>query len=135
MASIGSHRSFATRVSARCAARLTLFPISTYFLTTRRSASIGCSLLRSSFPVHSTSTIADRVQLRKAVYRCGRVNIDASMQGLRKGFDCNVLISRSLFDRIQLPLGVQVENVGSVEVRGKVERLDMCTMSALPPSS
>jgi hypothetical protein len=31
-------------------------------------------------------------------------------------------------DRMQLPRDVQVEELGNVEVRGKTERLDVCTM-------
>jgi adenylate cyclase len=65
---------------------------------------------------------------REIVYFGDTINTAARLQSLCKDFACSVLISRSLLDRMQLPRDVQVEELGNVEVRGKTERLDVCTM-------
>jgi adenylate cyclase len=80
--------------------------------------------------IHGGSVVAGEVgdDKREIVYFGDTINTAARLQSLCKDFACNVLISRSLLDRMQLPRDVQVEELGSVEVRGKTERLDVCTM-------
>lgn len=87
--------------------------------------------------IHGGSVVAGEVgdDKREIVYFGDTINTAARLQGLCKDFACNVLISRSLLERMQLPHDVQVEELGSVEVRGKAERLDVCTMSRRSASS
>ncbi len=86
--------------------------------------------------IHGGSVVAGEVgdDKREIVYFGDTINTAARLQNLCKDFSCNVLISRSLLDRMQLPQDVQVEELGSVEVRGKAERLDVCTMFRRPAS-
>jgi adenylate cyclase len=80
--------------------------------------------------IHGGSVVAGEVgdDKREIVYFGDTINTAARLQSLCKDFACNVLISRSLLDRMQIPRDVQVEELGNVEVRGKTERLDVCTM-------
>ena len=86
--------------------------------------------------IHGGSVVAGEVDddKREIVYFGDTINTAARLQSLCKDFSCNVLISRSLLDKMQLPHDVQVEELGSVEVRGKGERLDVCTMFRRPAS-
>jgi adenylate cyclase len=86
--------------------------------------------------IHGGSVVAGEVgdEKREIVYFGDTINTAARLQSLCKDFSCNVLISRSLLDKLQLPYDVQVEELGSVEVRGKTERLDVCTMFRRPTS-
>ena len=80
--------------------------------------------------IHGGSVVASEVgdDKREIVYFGDTINTAARLQSLCKDFSCDVLISRSLLNQMQLPHDVQVEELGSVEVRGKAERLDVCTM-------
>jgi len=86
--------------------------------------------------IHGGTVVAGEVgdDKREIVYFGDTINTAARLQSLCKDFSCNVLISRSLLDKMQLPHDVQVEELGSVEVRGKTERLDVCTMFRRPAS-
>jgi adenylate cyclase len=86
--------------------------------------------------IHGGSVVAGEVgdEKREIVYFGDTINTAARLQSLCKDFSCNVLISRSLLDKMHLPHDVEVEELGSVEVRGKAERLDVCTMFRRPAS-
>ncbi len=86
--------------------------------------------------IHGGSVVASEVgdDKREIVYFGDTINTAARLQSLCKDFSCNVLISRSLLEMMRLPGDVQVEEIGSVEVRGKAERLDVCTMFRQPAS-
>ena len=86
--------------------------------------------------IHGGSVVASEVgdDKREIVYFGDTINTAARLQGLCKDFSCNVLISRSLLDKMQLPHDVLVEELGNIEVRGKTERLDVCTVSRRPVS-
>ncbi len=80
--------------------------------------------------IHGGSVVAGEVgdDKREIVYFGDTINTAARLQSLCKDFSRSILISRSLLEKMQLPDDVQVEELGTVEVRGKAQHMEVCTL-------